>query len=244
MKFTASLILVSLLIMASGCQEEPPAPPATPVSSAAETASAQPLATEGSDKPAPPSQEQGLPQPPIFEDFQGQPQLSLFPRVGDFRPADGSEQLPFWNTFIEHLIKVTGVAENSTTGNRAWAFRGINTIDSVGYFSPLAVSPQTSYQVSFRITTDLADGASAGIGILEFDEFLWVGEQYSEELFNKHIRNTLEGRRLSGTNDNLHQSFSFTTGPETRMIHLVLYREGSNDRNNVMFDELGIAKTP
>ena len=185
--------------------------------------------------------EQEPPRPPISEDFQGEPQLSLFPRVGDFRPAAESDRLPYWNTFIEHLVKVTGVAEEQATGSRGWVFRSIKSIDSVGFFSPLAVEPQMAYRVSFRLSAKLAEGSSAGIGILEFDEFLWIPGQYTEETFKQHFRGAFEGKRLTGTITGK-QTFSFTTGPETRMIHMVLFREGTHDRNSVMFDDIKIEK--
>jgi hypothetical protein len=179
------------------------------------------------------------PKPPIFEDFQGNPQLTLFPRAGDFRPEEGSDRLPYWNTFIEHLIKVTGVAEDQPTGNRGWAFRSIKTIDSVGFFSPLEVEPQSTYQISFKLTTELPEEASAGIGILEFNEFLWIPVQYTEELFQKHYRGIHEGIRVTGTTADEH-TFTVTTGPETHMIHVVLFREGAHDRNNLLFDDIAV----
>lgn len=185
--------------------------------------------------------EQSPPEPPIFENFQGVPQLSLFPRVGDFRPEVESDRLPYWNTFIEHLNKVTGVTEEQETGSRAWVFRSIKSIDSLGYFSPLGVEPQTTYQVSFQLAAELTEGASAGIGILEFNQFLWIPGQYTEETFKQHFRGSHEGNRLTGTSKGEH-TFTFTTGPETRMIHVVLFREGTHDRNSVMFDDIKIER--
>ncbi len=86
---------------------------------------------------------------------------------------------------------------------------------------------------------EFPEGASAGIGVLEFDQFLWIGEQYSEETFKKHYRGVHEGRRVTGKPTGL-QGFTFTTGPDTRMIHLVLFREGTHDRNSLMFDNISI----
>lgn len=237
-------LLLIFMISLSACQDEtqPPIEPAAQPDKqqvAAEKSSAateEQIAKERPDQP-----EQQRPSPPVFEDFQGEPQLSLFPRVGDFRPADDSDRLPYWQTFIEHLIKVTGVAEEAASGSRGWAFRSINTIDSVGFFSPLAVEPQTAYKVSFKLKADLSEGASAGIGILEFNEFLWVPAQYTEEMYVQHFRGSHEGQRLTGeTNDEY--TFTFTTGPETKMIHVVLFREGEHDRNNLLFDDIGIEK--
>ncbi len=228
MRHSSLLILTGLLAALTACSEEAPQVAATP---------SAPTSPAAADSSVPAKEE---PRPPVFEDFQGEPQLSLFPRVGDYRPENDSDRLPYWNTFIDHLVKVTGVAEEQATGNRAWAFRGINSIDSAGYFSPLAVSPQTTYTVSFRIATDLAEGASAGIGILEFDKFLWIGDQFTESLYKEHYRGVQEGTRLSGTRPWQEKSFDFTTGPETHMIHLVLFREGEHDRNPVMFDDIRI----
>jgi hypothetical protein len=242
---TPSLLLIFLITL-SGCQEEVQQP-AEQVTQKADQVSKEQVISELTSaltekpvtKDSPEQAEQKPPRPPILEDFQGEPRLSLFPRAGDFRPADDSDRLPYWNTFIEHLIKVTGVVEEQTTGKRGWTFRSINTIDSVGFFSPLAVEPQTEYQVSFKLTADLAEDASAGIGILEFNEFLWVPAQYTEEMYTQHFRGSHEGQRLTGeTNDEY--TFTFTTGPETKMIHVVLFREGTHDRNAVMFDDIGI----
>lgn len=245
------ILLFTVMIVISGCQDDaPPAgkPPQPPASSVAadqdRPAAAQQPAIAAEQQPTgandkPEQTDQELPRPPIAEDFQGEPQLSLFPRVGDYRPADDSDRLPYWKTFIDHLVKITGVAEEQVTGNRAWVFRSIDSIDSVGYFSPLAVDPRTSYQVSFSLATELTAGASAGIGILEFNNFLWVPSQYTEEQFKQHYRGSQEGKRLTGTSKGKH-TFTFTTGPETQMIHLVLFREGTHDRNSVMFDDIKI----
>ncbi len=250
------IILTTLFLtmfLATGCQEEAPQtvkiPPqsaqngnggtktATPVVDQETVVTEEQAQVEPSEQATQP--EQTTPRPPVFENFQGTPQLSLFPRAGDFRPADGSDRLPYWSTFIEHLVKVTGVAEEQVTGSRAWVFRSIKSIDSLGYFSPLGVEPQTAYQVSFTLAAELAEGASAGIGILEFNEFLWIPGQYTEETFKQHFRGSHEGKRLTGTSKEEH-TFTFTTGPETRMIHLVLFREGTHDRNSVMFDDIKI----
>jgi hypothetical protein len=247
------ILLILTLFIASGCQEEttPAAkvPPQSAQSSfekqAATPAPGQADVTDVVQTPEPsPEQppqpaEQEPPRPPIFEDFQGSPQLSLFPRVGSFRPADDSDRLPYWNTFIEHLVKVTRVAEDKETGRRGWAFRSIKSIDSVGYFSPVAVEPQSSYEVRFTLSAELEEGASAGLGILEFNEFLWVAHQYTEETFNQHYRGIHEGKRLTETGTGEY-TIHFTTGPETHMIHIVLFREGTHDRNSLMFDDIRI----
>ena len=243
------------LLIASGCQEDspqtvkiPPQPIENGKSIAKElTVAEESVQTEEQEQAEAPRQEvseqeepeQESPKPPIFEDFQGTPQLTLFPRVGDFRPAEDSDRLPYWNTFIDHLVKVTGVAEDQGSGSRGWVFRSIKSIDSVGYFSPLEVEPQKAYQVSFTLTAELNEGASAGIGILEFDEFLWIPGQYTEETFKQHFRGSHEGKRLTGTTKGKH-TFTFTTGAETHMIHVVLFREGAHDRNSLMFDEIKI----
>lgn len=180
------------------------------------------------------------PSPPLLETFDKDPVLSLFPRAGDYRPEEKDERLPYWATFIDHLIRISGIVQHPQTGNRAWSFRGINTIDSVGWFSPVAVQPGTSYTVSFKLKAELPEGGSAGIGLLEFDEFLWVNEQYSESLAKKHIRCAQPGLHLTGAPDFEPQTFTFTTGPDTRMIHLVLFREGTHSRDGVLFDDIVI----
>lgn len=233
------LILVALLVSLAGCQDNPPQTADRPQHESVKSEAAVSAPDAPQDAAATPPVERTPPQPPLREDFQGAPQMSLFPRVGDFQPPPGDERHAYWRTFIDHLVKITGVAENSTDGSRGWVFRSIDTIDSVGYFSPIAVEPNRTYQVSFALKADLPEGASAGIGVLEFDTFLWIGEQYGEEMHEQHYRGVHEGRRLTGQVSGL-QSFSFTSGPDTRMIHLVLFREGPHDRNSLMFDDIEI----
>jgi hypothetical protein len=192
----------------------------------------------------PPQSPPALPTPPLLETFDKEPVLSLFPRAGDYRPEEKDERLPYWATFIDHLTRISGIVQEPKTGNRAWSFRGINTIDSVGWFSPVAVQPNTSYTVSFRLKTELPDGGAAGIGILEFNEFLWVGEQYPESLVKQHLRGAHSGLRLTGSSDFEPRTFTFSTGPRTRMVHLVLFREGAHNRNGVLFDDIAITPTP
>lgn len=234
----------TILFMMIGCQEQPQQDShsqtkkdntAVALNSATKTNNV----TSAEQKLETPAEDKQPPTPPIMEDFQDAPKLSLFPRVGDFQPSPESERHPYWRTFIDHLAKVTGVAEDQSDGNRAWVFRSINSIDSLGYFSPISVEPNKIYQVSFKLFAELPKGATAGIGILEFDEFLWIGEQYTEETFKKHFRGAKEGRRLTGKPTGM-QNFDFTTGPDTHMIHLVLFREGPHDRNSLMFDDISI----
>jgi hypothetical protein len=229
----------AVLAFLAGCQEEisPPATssreqaPSPVVEEKVPEPSQGPVGTEPVDKQPP--------RPPLREDFQGEPKLPLFPRVGEFQPPSGSERHLDWRNFIDQLVKVTGVAENAADGSRGWVFRSIKSVDSLGYFSPVAVEPNKIYQVSFKLIADLPEGASAGMGILEFDEFLWTGEQYTEESYIKHFLGGHEGRRLTGKGHGI-QAFAFTTGPETRMVHLVLFRDGTHDLNSLMFDDIEI----
>ena len=230
--FTTVLILLLFTLNLVGCEgstpTEPDAEKTTPAASAPNDA-----AQETTDL-IPPT-------PPLTETFEAAPQLSLFPRAGDFRPEETEERFPYWKTFIEHIIKTSGPANIERDNSKlCWALRGIKTIDSVGFFSPLAVQPGTSYQVSLQIKTELAEGASTGVGVLEFSEFLWIGNQFTEAEATQYGTGSQEGIRLTGTRDWEEQTFSFTTGPQTNMIHLVFFREGEHDRNPILFDDISI----
>jgi hypothetical protein len=219
-----------VLLVACGGEEEP----VTPTPEESSTPKAEQAVAPEQEAPTPPA-------PPIHEDFQGEPKLSLFPRAGDFRPEDDdNERLPFWRTFIDHLNRISGLVKAQEDDNRAWSFRSIDTIDSLGWFSPLAVEPNTDYTVSFRIKAELPEDAAAGVGILEYNEFLWVGEQYTESLHKDHFRGSRAGTRLTGSIDWEEHSFNLTTGPDTHMIHLVLYREGWHSREGVLFDDIEV----
>ncbi len=189
------------------------------------------------------SQVPSPPQPPIRETFEGTPQLSLFARLGDYRPESSDEiALPFWNTYQEHLVKTSGVTTVDDSSNRAYGFRTIRGLDSVGFFSPLAVEPNTTYRVTFRARAQLPEEASAGVGILEYDEFLWINEQYPESFDVQHRTGQHDGAEIIGDGDWHPYEFAFTTTPRTAMIHLVLYREGAAAKDPVFFDDITIEK--
>jgi len=230
---TCGLILLTTLLLTACEEPTPPVPPESMRYSPGSLPADQDVQSE----------ERTSPGAPLHENFEGAPQLSLFPRVGDYQPPRGDERHPFWETFIDHFTRTSGLMQSpDEPPNHAWSFRSINTIDSVAYFSPLAVEPETAYRVSFRMQTNLPEEASAGVGVLEFDQFLWIGEQYDEETIRTHlVAPALIGQRLEGENTlaELHQ-FDFTTGPRTRMVHLVFFREGPHARHSVLLDDVAI----
>jgi hypothetical protein len=190
------------------------------------------------DEPQPPT-------PPISENFEGQPQLSLFPRIGDVRPEESTEELRFWNSFIDHLNRTSGIAaDNRPESKRCWSLRSIGDLESVAFFAPVAVKPSTRYRVSAQLKTDLPEGASAGLGIIEFREFLWIGDQFTSAQMQEYQVRTSEGVRLTGRNDWTEASFDIETAPEAHMIHLLLFREGAKGREPVFFDDIAIAPLP
>lgn len=219
------LLIASQLLLA--CQQQQA--PVKPVGFGTTVSQAPSSLTDSNQAPA----------PPLREDFEGEPQLSFFPRVGDFSPEEtDKEGQSYWMTFIDHLMRTTGPIKGKN--GTVFALRGIKSINSVGFFSPLAVNPETTYRVTFRFWGKLPEGGQSGIGILEFNEFLWVGEQYTRSLSEKHFQRSQIGTQLTGNHDGTTESFIFRTGPNTRMIHLVLFREGTPDRNPVIFDDIDI----
>jgi hypothetical protein len=178
----------------------------------------------------------------LSEDFQGEPQISFFPRVGQVRPAQEDELFPFWMTYLDHLQRTCGVVgmEGEGEPQRFFSLRSLENVDSVGYFAPIAVEPYTSYKVSLRIKADLPEAASGGLGIQEFNEFLWIGDQFDESLNQKHLLNNITAIPITGTQDWTEMSFSFTTGPQTRMLHLIIFRDGPDGKFPMLFDDLKI----
>jgi len=240
MKLCQILLPLLLLTLLTGCGSQEKSTEADKTGGTSRQSPLEPATASGQpdDKPLPPA-------PPLSETFDAAPQLSLFPRVSAFRPEDDDKEgLSYWGTFIDHLLRTSGVAEKSgRDGSRSWAIRSLKGVDSIAFFSPLEVKPQTTYRVSFALKGELPEAASAGIGILEFDEFLWLGEQYPESLLRQHQTGALEGVRLQGKQQWQEHSFTFTTSPKTRMIHLVLFREGAEDRKHpVLFDDIRIAE--
>lgn len=218
------LAALSLSCLLGACQEQQPPPPT----------SSLPTAEEHRPTPAPPT-------PPLFESFEDIPQLDLFPRLGDYRPeVDDAERLKFWYAFREHLSKASGVATAAQGDNRIFILRTIRSLDAVGFFSPVATRPGSSYRVSYKVKAELPEGATTGIGIIEYSQFLWEGEQYPESLDSKYRVAASEGLRLAGAFDWQKAAFEFTAGATTKMVHLVFFREGTTDRSAVLIDDIAI----
>ncbi len=228
------ILLFCAALLTAGCDRSP----AVPAGTAPATTDAVASQTES----APSKPQRQPPAPPLFEDFEGQPKISLFPRVAQVRPAEGDEIYPFWRTYIEHLQRLTGLVSFGSEEARqhAFGFRGLKSLDSVGYFAPLAVQPNQGYRVSARIRCQLPDRARTGIGIQEFDQFLWIGDQFDAEQEKKHLLGSKVGISLEGAHDWENVAFEFTTGPKTGMIHLILFLDGPADRVPVLFDDLRI----
>lgn len=193
--------------------------------------------------PAPESTGATPPAPPVSESFDGEPQLNLFPRAGGFRPEDdNAEGLGIWSAYIDHIQRTSGMAAKAGRNQSAgWLLHGIKGLDSVAFFAPLAVKPNTTYRVTFDFKGELPKGASAGIGVIEYDQFLWISEQFAESMQKKHQTATYPGTSLTTKSDWRTQTFTFTTSPRAGMIHLVLFREGPMDREKpVFFDNIAI----
>ena len=227
------LILLPLFFLLPGCDQPGPgtASPTQPKPAVMGTATAE----------QPPT-------PPIHEDFESAPKLSLFPRIGDYQPAaEDGERLAFWKTYLLHLTKTSGLLEIPSPqqqAGRVFALRSVAGLDSLGFFSPLQVLPQRSYQVSLQVKTELPEDGIFGIGVLEFDRFLWVGEQYTQALVQEHQTGVQQGLELRGEHPWQNHRFRFTTGAKTGMVHLVFYREGAGDRRPVLFDDIRIELLP
>ncbi|AMV73336.1 hypothetical protein JCM30471_17390 [Desulfuromonas carbonis] len=242
-RFTISpflLLLCAFLLLLCACDAPPQSPnstgpgrgnQATPV--AGEAGVTSPDGTTATPRP---------PAPPLAETFDGEPQLSIFPRVGEVRPdpADG-QQAGIWAAYIDHLLRTSAIVpEAEGSKDRALTFKGFQGVESLGFFAPLAVTPATRYTISFDCRGDLAEGVKAGIGVLEYREFLWIGEQFTRSENEKYLVGRQEGAQVQSSKAMQQYQFSFLTGPETRMIHLVLYLDGANGKNQVFFDDIEV----
>lgn len=225
-------VFLLLLILLSACNKGQESSVATTSSTPTDSASAA-----SADIPPPP------PTAPLRETFDGEPQLSLFPRTGAFRPEqEQAEAMGYWASFIDHIMRTSGVVQKAgKDGSNSWTIRGIKGLDSIAFFSPLGVKPATTYRVSFDFKGELPKGASGGVGVLEFDQFLWIADQFTEKLIREHQTAAHPGKSLTGNQEWKTHTFTFTTAPNTGMIHLVLFRDGVMDREKpVWFDNLAI----
>lgn len=227
------ILLLLAALLTAGCDRSPTVP-------AGEESAAE--AVTGNTETAAPKADRQPPAPPLLENFEGEPIISLFPRVAQVRPAEGDELYPFWRTYIDHLRRLTGLVSFGPDDARqhAFGFRGLKSVDSVGYFAPLAVQPGQTYRISARIRCQLPDKVRTGIGVQEFDQFLWIGNQFDAEQEKEHLLRSKVGISLEGNHDWEDVAFDFTTGPKTGMIHLILFLDGPADRVPVLFDDLRI----
>lgn len=241
-----TLIGCGLLVfsLAPGCAPLAHAAPPSPTQPTADTAS-QPAPAASTTKHQDRTKTAGTPTPPappVSESFEGKPQLTLFPRVGAYRPEpDQTKQLGFWNTFITHLTRTSGVVLSDKGGsNHVFSLRGVGGINSSGYFSPLAVEPGRSYRLSFRDRGELSADEQAGVGLLEFDQFLWIPGQYTESISKQHLVGRQQLLKLQSSDTWQQQHAIFTCGPKTRMIHLIFYRDGKVNRKPLQLDDIRI----
>lgn len=212
------VLLLILLTLLPACGEQP-------------ARDAQPTAARN---------EPDVPKPPVRETFEGEPQISLFPRVGGERPEGDPQEVGIWTAYVEHLMRLSGVADQVGRNNsRGWVVASLRSVGSVGFFVPLAVQPNTTYRVSFDFAGELPKGGSAGVGALELDRFLWISDQLTKAQLKEHQTGLHQGVRLTGRQEWGTHTFTFTTSPRAGMIHLVLFREGAADRKQpVRFDNI------
>lgn len=235
--FTTTVFMTILCLSCFACRSDEKAAPQPPVKTTIE---------KGADVKTP-EKEPSPPGVPVTETFEREPQLSLFARVASYRPADDdSEGLSYWATYIDHIERTSGMRpKRGRNDSNGWAIQGIKGVPSIAFFAPLAVKPATRYHISFDFKGELPKDASAGIGALEFKEFLWIGEQFTEELCKKYQTGAVPGIAVKSGNEWQSYSFDFTSSPQTGMIHLVLYRDGNMDREKpVFFDNIAITENP
>ncbi|HAD03438.1 MAG: hypothetical protein A2005_02255 [Desulfuromonadales bacterium GWC2_61_20] len=232
------LLALSALLLFTLCacsKEETPVPPATaPATVPADAAEAT------------------APGPPVRETFDGEPQLSLFPRTGSYRPEDDDKDgSSYWIAFIDHILRTSGMRPGAgRDGSKGWEIHGIKGLESVAFFAPLGVKPATTYRISFDFQGELPKGASAGLGALEFDKFLWIGDQFPKSLVEQHQTAHYPGVTLKGKNPWKSHAFTVTTSARGAMLHLILFRDGPMDRqkpvffDNIVIEEAVAAATP
>lgn len=231
-QYHAAILLVCILLSACDSREQTPTPPAVPEKTG--TQSGTPSTTE---TPPPP------PSPPVVETFDKEPQLNLFARVGSYRPDDdNAEGLGYWSAFIDHVQRTSGMRPKAgRSDSRGWVVHGIKGLDSIAFFAPLAVKPTTSYTVSFDLKGDFPKGTKAGIGVLEFSEFLWISDQFTEAMSKEFQTASFPGVTVTNKSDWKTYTFTFTTTPRAGMIHLVIFREGPMDREiPILFDNISV----
>lgn len=224
-----TIVFLCLSCFACKSEEKAGAPPA---------AAMGPEAARLEAEPTPPAI-------PVTETFEREPQFSLFARVDAYRPTDDdSEALDVWMSDIDHIQRVSGMRPNSGRDNsHGWVIHGIKEMSSISFFAPLAVKPEARYHVSFDFKGELPKGASAGIRVLEYTEFLWIGEQFTEVLSKKYQCGSFPGKGVKSRRDWQNYSFNFATSPQAGMIHLILYRDGNMDSEKpVFFDNIAITE--
>lgn len=236
--FVTIVTIVLLCLSGVACRsEDKTAPLSTPIAPQEEQEADKRPETKATDQAATP------PGIPVTESFDREPQLSLFARVARYRPSnDDREGLGSWTNQIDLIQRTSGMRPKSgRDDSNGWVIHGIEGISPVSFFAPLAVKPATRYHITFDFKGDFPQGASAGVSILEFKEFLWIGNQFTEELNQKYQSGATAGITIKSKGDWQRHSFFFTTSPQTGMIHIILSRDGVMDEEKpVFFDNITI----
>lgn len=236
-------LLLCLSLCACRSEKEGPASPAVV---SPQQNSSPPSAMPASNAGTPtPSNEPTPPGIPVTETFDREPQLNLFPRVAAYRPADDdSKGLSFWNSYLEHVLRTSGMRPGSGRNrSNGWVLHGISGLDSISFFAPLKVNPSAHYKVTFDFKGEIPKGGSAGIGVLEFKEFLWVDEQFTEAMCKEFQTGAYPGKMIQTGGEWKTYTFDFTVSPQAGMIHLIFYRDGVMQREKpVVFDNISVTE--
>jgi hypothetical protein len=181
----------------------------------------------------------------IVETFDGkQQQLLLLPGAGGYRPADNDDKNRLlWTASIAYLTRISGLLEDSGRGgSRALGLRNLQgvPVSSVSYFAPVAAKASATYRVDFWLRSEMNRGGEGGVGVLEFDVFRLEENQFTRSFNDQHLLRARDQVRIKGPTQWTNHSFSFETTPETKMFHLLFYREGSSDGDAVVFDDVVI----
>jgi spermidine synthase len=182
----------------------------------------------------------------VREDFEGGGASSaLFPLLGNLAPGNGNrEQTAVWEGYSDYFAAVSGVFRGvGISGSRGLAVRSLPDVGTVAWLMPVMVHPSRSYTVDFSMKSELFWGGEGGVGWMAFDTSVTTPEEMTGIPFGAHLLQKQDAVRIRGAKDWNRYTFSFETPPGSQMVCLVFYREGLNEPEPLVFDDIRIRET-
>lgn len=176
----------------------------------------------------------------VLENFDSSPRLPLVPRVPSVRAADAGEDAGALLAGYELLMsRSSGIApQMGLGGSNGLVLRALPNTDFVAFTIPHAVEPSTRYRLTWSMKAGQLNAETAAVVVEQFDAADATYGQFQRAFSQAHSLQHETVATLSSAQPWTRHEAAFATTPRTRMIHLILYRQGQPGREPVQVDDI------